>query len=90
MLSDQAVDTLYRGLGVELKTGTVLSCQDLVLDEPFYRGYEASVFGGGDDGGSMAARVIVRQLRLVASAATAVFGVLNNQPLRRYASEGLG
>ena len=33
--------------------------------------------------------VIVRQLRLVASAATAVFGVLNNQPLRRFASEGL-
>ncbi len=39
------------------------------------------MFAGGDDGGSTAARVIVRQLRLVASAATAVFGVLNNQAL---------
>jgi len=39
------------------------------------------VFGGGDGGGSTAARVIVRQLRLAASAATAVFGVLNDQAL---------
>jgi hypothetical protein len=39
------------------------------------------VFGGGYGGGSTAARVIVWQLQLVTSAATAVFGVLNNQAL---------
>ena len=35
MLNDQAVDTLYRGLGVELKSSTVLSCQDLVVQVAF-------------------------------------------------------
>jgi hypothetical protein len=40
MLNDQAVDTLYRGLGVELKTGTVLSCQDLVVQDAFAVGLE--------------------------------------------------
>ena len=33
--------------------------------------------------------VIVRPLRLVASAASAIFDVLNVQPLRRFAPEGL-
>ena len=40
MLNDQAVDTLYRGLGVELKTGTVLSSQDLVVQAAFAVGLE--------------------------------------------------
>jgi len=35
MINDQAVDTLYRGLGVELKTGTVLSCSDLMVQAAF-------------------------------------------------------
>ena len=40
VLNDQAVDTLYRGLGVELKSGTVLSCQDLVAQDAFAVGLE--------------------------------------------------
>ena len=39
----------------------------------FCSGSQASVFGGGYGGGSTAARVIVRQLQLVASTASAVF-----------------
>jgi len=35
VLNNQAVDTLYRGLGVELKTGTVLSHQDIVAQAAF-------------------------------------------------------
>jgi hypothetical protein len=47
----------------------------------FCRGPLASVFGEWYGGGSTAARVIVRQLQLVASTASAVFGVLNDQAL---------
>ena len=64
------------------------------------------MFGDGDGGGSTAAQVIILQLLLVASDATAAFrrlvcvtqpspplpsvlSLLNNHPLRRFASEGV-
>jgi hypothetical protein len=52
VLNDTPLDTLYRGVCSRTTYETVLSCQDLVLDEPFCRGSQASVFVGGDDGGS--------------------------------------
>ena len=59
---------VYRGLGFVFKSGTVLSCQDLVVQVLLPQWVLTSVFGGGNDGGSTAARAIVRQDRLVASA----------------------
>ena len=40
VLNNQALDIRYRGLGVELKSATVLSCQDLVVQVAFVVGLE--------------------------------------------------
>ena len=50
MLNDQALDTRYRGLSVELKSGTVLSCQDLVVQVLLPQWVLTSVFGMGTGG----------------------------------------
>ena len=81
MLNDQALDKLCRGVCRRTTYETVLSHQDIVAQAAYAVGLSIRVRSSEYGGGSTAARVIVRQLRLAASAATAVFGVLNDQAL---------
>jgi hypothetical protein len=81
MLNDQALDKLCRGVCRRTTYETVLSHQDIVAQAAYAVGLSIRVRSSEYGGGSTAARVIVRQLQLVASTASAVFGVLNDQAL---------
>ena len=72
VLNNQALDNVYRGLRFIVNLAPYYLARTL-WSKMHLQWVLTSVFGGGNDGGSTAARAIVRQDRLVASAASAAF-----------------